>query len=398
MYEQPENGPSGEEASTTQHHGGCILKVSIALVSTYPPTICGLASFTSSLRTALVADPGSTRRVRVVRVGARQPEDPLEVVGWFQPGNPNSTRRVAELLNGYDVVVVQHEYGIYGPESGVALLGLVDLLRRPLVVTAHTVLASPSPPQLSIMAELADKAAAVVAMSQTAADRMVSLYGVSDSKVRFIPHGTTGFSSPAPFLPSERPTLLTWGLVGPGKGLEYGIEALTHLRDLRPRYVIAGRTHPMVQAVEGEAYRVRLAALAHRLGVEPLVRFIPRYLDGDTLARIVRRADAVLLPYESTEQVTSGVLVEAVASNVPVIATDFPHARELAAVGAVLTVPHRDPAAIAHAVRQVWNSPERRRGLLAAQRRVGRLHTWERVARQYLDLAEEVAVESTLAP
>jgi len=120
------------------------------------------------------------------------------------------------------------------------------------------------------MAELADKAAAVVAMSQTAADRMVSLYGVSDSKVRFIPHGTTGFSSPAPFLPSERPTLLTWGLVGPGKGLEYGIEALTHLRDLRPRYVIAGRTHPMVQAVEGEAYRVRLAALAHRLGVEPL--------------------------------------------------------------------------------------------------------------------------------
>lgn len=370
------------------------MKVSIALVSTYPPTICGLASFTSSLREALAVDIDS--KTRVVRVGVRQPDDPLEVVGWFQPGNPASTHWVAELLNGYDVVVVQHEYGIYGPDSGVALLDLVRLLQRPLLVTAHTVLGSPSPPQLSIMAELADRAAAVVAMSQTAVDRLVSRYGVSN--VRLIPHGTTGHPSHTPFLPAERPTILTWGLVGPGKGLEYGIEALTFLRDLRPRYLIVGRTHPKVLAAEGEAYRDRLTALAHRLGVDHLVRFIPRYLDGDALGRMVGRADAVLLPYESTEQVTSGVLVEAVASNVPVIATDFPHAAELAAAGAVVTVPHRDPAAIATAFRQMWTSPESRRTLLAAQRRVARLHSWERVARQYLELAAEVAVEPTRAP
>ena len=64
-------------------------------------------------------------------------------------------------------------------------------------------------------------------------------------------------------------------------------------------------------------------------------------------------ADVVLLPYDSVDQVTSGVLVEAVAAGMPVVATGFPHAVELLDGGAGIVVAHRDPVAIAGALRGI---------------------------------------------
>ena len=129
--------------------------------------------------------------------------------------------------------------------------------------------------------------------------------------------------------------ILTWGLLGPGKGIEFAIEALAELRDLDPlpRYVVLGETHPNIVRQSGEAYRASLQALAVDRGVDGHRRVrqpLPRH--AEVLAEI-RKAEVVLLPYLSRDQVVSGVLVEAIASGRPVVSTAFPHAVELLAEG-----------------------------------------------------------------
>ena len=186
--------------------------------------------------------------------------------------------------------------------------------------------------------------------------------------------------------------MLTWGLIGPGKGIEWGIEAMSRLRDLRPepRYVVAGQTHPKVRENAGEAYRDGLRDRIHRLGLESAVQLDGRYRNDSDLAALVRSAAVVLLPYDSTEQVTSGVLIEAVAAQRPVVATRFPHAVELLADGAGIIVPQRDPGAMAEALRAVLTSD----GLAATMTRAAAAQTaellWPAVAQRYRDLATEL--------
>src|SRR4030095_10620142 len=101
------------------------------------------------------------------------------------------------------------------------------------------------------------------------------------------------------------------------------------------------------------SYRNALVHRAQAQGVTPLIRFIGSYLDETELTRLISRADVVLLPYDSHEQVTSGVLVEAVAAGKPVVATAFPHAVELLGSGAGLVVPPLAGAAVRDAPHRV---------------------------------------------
>ena len=167
-------------------------------------------------------------------------------------------------------------------------------------------------------------------MSDAASQRLCDGFDIDRHKVVTIPHGAT-LPTKLPLKRSGRPTLLTWGLLGPGKGVERVIDAMGSLRDLngRPRYLIAGRTHPKVLAADGEAYRDARTAQAQRRGVADSVFFDPAYRDRSSLTALVQSSAVVVLPYDSTDQVTSGVLVDAIASGRPVVATAFPHAVEL---------------------------------------------------------------------
>jgi len=158
---------------------------------------------------------------------------------------------------------------------------------------------------------------------------------------------------------ARRSHLLTWGLLGPGKGIEWALRALARLRDLNPSpsYTVAGQTHPKVVEREGEAYRDRLERLGAMLGIADSVNYRPNYHDPATLNALVASADVVVLPYDSREQVTSGVLAEAVAAGVPVVATAFPHAVELLTDSRGLIVAHQDSAALAGAIRRLLTGP-----------------------------------------
>jgi polysaccharide biosynthesis protein PslF len=215
-----------------------------------------------------------------------------------------------------------------------------------------------------------------------------------------IPHGTP-VSCGAKATPhrNQQRQLLTWGLLGPGKGIEWAIDAMALLHDLRPepRYVIAGRTHPAVQARDGDRYRDSLLSRAQDLGVTDQVRFDSRYLDAASLRRLVAHAEVIVLPYDSPDQVTSGVLVEAIAARTPVVATRFPHAVELLADGCGILVNHRDPVSIADALRRILTDRTAAASMAAAAGVAARDVGWPDIAQRYLELATSLTPVATLA-
>jgi glycosyltransferase involved in cell wall biosynthesis len=196
---------------------------------------------------------------------------------------------------------------------------------------------------------------------------------------------------------NTRPLVLTWGLLGPGKGIEWAIDAMASLRDVFPRYLVAGKTHPKVLERDGEQYRQALAARARGLGVDDMVEIDASYLAMSELANLVAAADVVLLPYDSPDQVTSGVLIEAVAAGRPVVSTGFPHAVELLATGSGLIVPRRDPDAIAGAVRRVLTEPSLAERMAAQASRQAPSLVWSSVAQRYRSLAAGLVTDRLLA-
>jgi glycosyltransferase involved in cell wall biosynthesis len=368
--------------------------VSIGFVSTYPPTVCGLATYTESLLGAIAADRGPRSGLGVVDVGDDDRRvDPRRVVHRHLGGNARSLQRAARVLNTFDTVSIQHEFGIFAGRDGEEVLDLTAAITVPIAVTFHTVLDDPTAHQRWIIDRLALDADRLVVMSETGSERLVHRYGIDPERIEVIPHGAnTLFSGPS-LVSGDRPLVLTWGLIGPGKGLESAIRAFEDLVDLEPapRYLIAGATHPHVRESAGESYRRSLVALARDLGLEHIVEFDDRYLDGITLARLVRSADVVVLPYSSTEQVTSGVLTEAIAASKPVVATRFPHAVELLTGGAGLTTPHGDVAALAAAIRFVLTDHNVRTRMGRQARHVADGWFWPIIGRRFTHLMAEMA-------
>lgn len=366
---------------------------SYGFLSTFPPTQCGLANFTAALIRTLVA-PGSSDRAGVVRVvDTPVRSEAPEVVAHLQVRAAGSRSHVAaaEALNTFDVAVVQHEYGIYGGPDGVDVLAVLDRVRVPIIVVTHTVPAAPTAGQRDVLQRVIAASSAVVTMTEVARHRLVADYQVEPAKVVTIPHGAVPRAGDPP-TPGRRPLILTWGLLGPGKGIEWAIDGLHRLRHLRPlpAYIVAGQTHPRVRQRQGEVYRVQLRQRARAMGVSNFVRFEGSYLDEASLTRLICRADVVLLPYDSREQVTSGVLVEAIAAGKPVVATAFPHAVEMLASGAGLIVPQYDATAIGAALYQVLTEPDRARGMGAEAARLAPPLLWAAVAERYRALVTDL--------
>jgi len=363
-------------------------KLSLGILSTYPPSIDGPATFSAALAHGLSTHGAD---VSVVRVSDGPLSSSARVVGELVSGSATSHVASTDLLNQSDVAVIQYEHGMYGDEDGDEVVGILDGLRVPSIVVAHSVLNNPTPQQLSVIQALGERADAVVVMSEAASERLVRVYGVDRHKVATISHGgtvpTTAFR-----VRGGRPVMLTRGLLRPGKGIERVIEAMGSLHSLpgRPRYVVAGPTHPTALAAEGEAYRDARKEQALRGGVTGSVSFEPDYHNVATLSALVQSAAVVVLPYDSTDEVTSSALVDAVASGRPVVATAFPHAVELLASGAGIVVAHDDPNALVSALRRVLTEPRLAGAMAAEARRLAPELAWPTVAGEYLRLARRI--------
>lgn len=367
----------------------------ICFVGTYPPTHCGLATFGASLRDAM--DPSRSAVIRVLEK-PEPPNRPEVTAEWYMGDRVSRNAALAEMCD-YDVAILQHEYGIYGGEDGEEVVGFVRDSTIPVIVVLHTVLSEPSPHQRLVLEDLMEAADLLVTMTNAARRRLIAVHGITPDRVTVVAHGAPPNIEGPRMIHRPEPVVLTWGLIGPGKGLEHGIESMRYLSDLEPApvYIVAGQTHPKVSHREGERYRDALRKRAAQGGVSHRVVFDDRYLDPRSLKALIRSADVVLLPYDSREQISSGVLVEAVAAGKPVVSTAFPHAVELLASGCGFVVPHEDPEAMGSALRRILTDDALAGSMRGqAEREAGRL-AWPAIGQVYLDLAHRVLADGNPA-
>ncbi len=325
----------------------------IALVGNHPPRRCGIATYTRDVAAALRAASHAVHVTAMSEPGSAH--DYGDAVDLAVPRDRRAAYAAAgRAIAGWrpDVVLVQHEFGIFGGPAGLWLTDLLDAARAPAIVQLHTVLAQPDRGQRAAMDALRRRAAGIVVMALGGRDMLRRAYG-SGVAIDVIPHGVPDLPPMRPAAMRrrlgwpERPTLLTFGLLSPGKGIETAIEALPAILERVPdaRYVLLGATHPALLAQEGERYREGLAARARQLGVDHALRMANRYVDDGDLCDALRAADLYVTPYLNPEQITSGTLAYALACGVPTISTPYRHAAEVLEPG--LLFPFGDAGALA---------------------------------------------------
>ena len=242
---------------------------SFGILSSYPPTPCGLATFSAALASGLSEHGTDVGLVRVLDAREQQSQGD-RVIAELINGSPSSVLASSDALNQCDVALIQHEYGLYGGTDGDEVLEILGALHVPSIVIAHTVLTQPTPHQRSVLNDIVALADQVVVMTEAAHVRLCEGFDVDASKVTTIAHGA---AIPRARVGPDRgrPVILTWGLIGPGKGIERVIDAMRSLHDLpgRPRYLVAGQTHPKVLAEHGESYRDERIAQASGTGSLP---------------------------------------------------------------------------------------------------------------------------------
>ncbi len=304
---------------------------------------------------------------------------------------------------GTDVLLIEHEYGIFGGEAGSFLLSLVVELEQPFVITLHTVLSDPTAEQASVLGELCRRAALVTVFTETARRMVVDAKLATAEKIRVVPHGAptallpgaqlTGGSGVRKILPhlSGRTVLSTFGLISASKGIETAIQALPAVVERHPDvlYLVAGQTHPEVIRAEGEQYRLSLQRLVRDLGLHHHVQFLDRFLSTDELGILLSSTDLYLTPYRSREQIVSGALTFAVVAGCPVVSTGYYYAEDLLNSGGGLVVPFDDPAAFAAGILHFLDDPAALSAAAAQTRRVGADLAWPAVGARIMAVLEQ---------
>ncbi len=313
-------------------------------------------------------------------------------------------RPAANFINrtGYDVLSIQHEYGIFGGDDGIYLMNLVREAKMPIVTTLHTVLQDPTPSQRVVMNDLLKYSERIVVMSETAVRILNQVHGVPSEKIDLIPHGIPDISTVAntqfrESLNISGPMILTFGLLSPDKGVQYVIRAMPKILEALPgaTYVVVGATHPNIRATAGESYRSSLENLARELGVEDNVRFIDRFVSSDELVDYLGAMDFYVTPYLNARQITSGTLAYALGAGKAVISTPYIYAEELLSDGRGVLVPFQDSEAIADAVLMLYESPKVR--LEMGQRAVEYCKSmlWPQVGKRYLECFQQAKHDSS---
>lgn len=373
---------------------------SLAFVGNYLPRKCGIATFTHDLCEAVAGRAG---RHDVFAVAVNDvPEGypyPERVRFEVRQNAQADYRLAAEFLNLNQVAVVclQHEYGIFGGTCGSHVLSMLRRLRRPLVATLHTVLKDPNPQQKLVLQEIARLCDRVVVMANIAREFLQEIFGVPSEKIVVIPHGIPD----VPFVDSNffkdqfgvegRRVLLTFGLLSPGKGIEYAIDALPEVVRKHPDvvYIVLGATHPHIKAQSGEEYRNSLIRRVNERGLQDHVIFVNRFVAHKELCEYLGAAEIYITPYLNEAQITSGTLAYAMGTGKAVISTPYWHARELLADNRGRLVPFRDSNALAEQILDLLDHESELNALRKRAYTYCRQMVWPRVGQDYLDLFAE---------
>jgi len=377
---------------------------SIAFIGNYLPRKCGIATFTTDLLEAISAESPDIDGWAVVMNDVPDGYDyPAEVRFEVNQNNFQEYRLARAFLNmnGVDVVCLQHEFGIFGGKRGSHILAMLRDLRPPLITTFHTVLQEPDPNEKAILEELGKISDKVVVMSRFAVELLKDVYNVPEEKIVFIPHGIpdTPFIDPNyykdQFGVEGKKVILTFGLLSPGKGIEYMIEALPAVVEAHPDavYIILGDTHPHVKRESGEEYRLSLQRRARKLKVENHILFHNRFVSFQELREFLGCAEVYVTPYLNKNQIVSGTLAYAMGTGKAVVSTPYWYAEEMLAEGRGRLVPFRDASSLAAEIISLFDNEVELNAVRKRAYKFTRQMVWKEVARKYLEVISELRHE-----
>ena len=391
---------------------------SVALIGTYLPRQCGIATFTAGLATAILDnDPNIACSIVAMNDRTEGYEYPSTVRFQIGQDRLNEYGLAADFLNlkNPDVVCLQHEYGIFGGQQGGFIVEFIQDLKIPLITTLHTVLSEPLSQERKIILQLSELSNKLVVMSERGADFLRDVYDVPASKIALIHHGILD----VPFMDSDpckskvvaddKIVILTFGLLSPGKGIEYMVDALPEIVSSHPEvlYFVIGATHPHLIAESGEDYRLGLQLRAKELGVADNIVFHDRFLEHDELLEFIRAAEIYVSPYLNEAQIVSGTLAYTMGAGKAVVSTPYWYAQEMLANNRGKLVPFRDHGALAREINYLLDHPEERLAMRRTAYQHCRPMVMKEMGRRYLELfshakcqrsrATELAVLDTLS-
>lgn len=365
----------------------------IGICSTYAPRACGLATFAADLEQALLASP-DVDAVTILALDNGESVLPARsgpVLARIADHQPASYRAAAQAANSAcDVVIVQHEFGIFGGADGEFVVHLLDALHVPVVLTLHTVVPSFTSGERDVLRRACARADVVTVFTSTARELLLKQGIAETTRIEVVAHGAPGELYDVSRSAARRDmdvcgrfVLSTFGLVSEGKGIELAIDALPEIISARPDtlFVIAGRTHPEVVKHHGERYRERLVAQVHAHGITDHVRFIDGFLSVPAIAQLLAATDVFLTPYVNPDQIVSGALTFALAAGCPVVSTPYQYARDVLLAGAGTIVESRDASLFAQAVRYYGLHPEAAARARTAAHALGDSMRWTAVGR-----------------
>ena len=380
----------------------------VCLVSTYPPRRCGIATFAYDLRSGLLHGARRTA-VDVAAIGpAEAPETaPPEVVLEIARDDRRAYVEAAAAIDGsaYDVVCVQHEFGIFGGDDGAHVVALLEGLATPSVTALHTVLATPTSGQRETLQAVARASDALIVHSRAAQGLLAAVYGIDATDVTIIPHGVPDVPFEAPDRAKAalgfggRQVLLTFGLLSANKGIEVVLRALPDVVADHPDvlYVVLGQTHPEVVRHQGESYRAELVRTVADLGLDQHVEFHDRFVPPDLLTEYLAACDVYLTPYRSREQIVSGTLAYAVGMGRAVLSTPYRYAVELLDDGRGRLVAFDDVGEMARGIAGYLDDDLGRERTRRRAYAYGRTMTWPEVGARHLELFGAIAADGAAA-
>ncbi|MDO8512941.1 MAG: glycosyltransferase family 4 protein [bacterium] len=371
--------------------------VRVIYIGSYIPRECGIATYTKDLTTAInVLNPLCLSEIMAIDENGNDRNYPWEVKYKIRQDDLDCYTKAAEYINqsSADVVHIQHEFGIFGGKHGEYIIPFMQAITKPIITTLHTVLDQPDEHRKKLIQEIAELSTVTIVMIKAASDRLNEVYGIAKEKIVVIPHGVPDI----PYGPTlhykkelgyqENMILSTFGLINPGKGIEYVLEALPEVvkKFSKLKFLIIGATHPVLVKREGEKYREKLQELATRLGLNKNVEFINRYLSLDEVVQYLRATDIYISPYLQSEQIASGTLAYALGAGRACISTEYLYAKEVLADGRGILVPFRDPQAMTEKITELTESAEKRNEIEKKAYSYGRTMIWSNVALKHLNL------------
>jgi glycosyltransferase involved in cell wall biosynthesis len=374
----------------------------IAVIGNYLPRRCGLATFTTDLCDAIAGhmEDEANNLLAVAMDDIAEGYDYPDRVKFQVRANVLSDYPLtADFLNlhKFDVAILQHEFGIFGGSYGAHIVHMVKNLRMPVITTLHTVLENPTVEQRKITRELAMHSEALVVMAHKARSLLMEVYSIDEGKIVHIPHGIpdvkpdrSGVFRRQLGLEGRR-ILLTFGLLGPDKGIENMINAMPAILECHPDavFIVLGETHPYIMREHGDSYRQSLFQQVRRLGIQESVLFRNRFVDLETLTKYITSADVYVSPYLKREQIVSGTLAYAMGLGAAIVATPYWYAEELLADGRGITIPFSNVEAMAEEICSLLASDKKRLSIGEKAYSMGRSMIWQEVGKAYIALADE---------